>query len=182
MNKEYFNIKNNLYGVTNEEGNITVINSNTDPEEYLTKKNEIEHLMNLQESNYKTLKYIKSIFKTKTISLIALPLVCSIVFLRPSDLTLINEIILYLGVTSLGGAVICITSGMTYKKMKEYTKFLKEKSIEVPHEIDLLKEEVKTLEKNIEYKEVVTKDYSNIKNDSNVHVKKLVLKNNIWIN
>lgn len=176
MNKEYFNIENNLYGVTNEEGNITVINSNADPEEYLTKQNEIEHLMNLQENNYKTLKYIKSIFKTKTISLIALPLVCSIVFLRPSDLTLINEIILYLGVTSLGGAVICITSGMTYKKMKEYTKFLKEKSIEIPHEIDLLKEEVKTLEKNIEYKEVVTKDYSNIKNDSNVHVKKLVLK------
>lgn len=171
MNKEYFSINDNFYGVINEENKLNIILTENDPKDCLTKQNELENLLLIKNDINDKLNKIISIRKRKILGTIIYSTLC--VMVTEFSILLYLEFILLISILEL------ITKG-SYKKINNEINTLNKRNVEIGKNIDIMKNEVKKLEEEINYKNISINNYSNNYNYSSdkTKVKKLVLKKN----
>lgn len=169
MNKEYFSINNNFYGIINEENKLSIIATDNDPEKYLIKQNELEKLNKIKSQNIDNINKLISKRKRKILGTIIYSTLC-VMFCEYS-------ILLYLKFIVLVSILELLTKG-SYKKINKEISILNQKNQAIDNNVDLINKELNSLKKEINYEEILPNNYNNnysySKNETKV--KKLILK------
>ena len=156
MNKEYINLNNNTYAVTNEDGNIKVIKTNDEPDMVLKLQNLIEEKQNEKNAieGQKSKKTKKLLIKVLIEILIDLSTIVGFVFTFPN----VKELLCFTGLNICFRVISDQILG-SKKEIDEDIKDLNGNSLILKELIENLQEEEKNLERDYEYKEV--KSYEN---------------------
>ena len=177
MNVEYINLNNNLYAVTNENGQINVIKSNIDPEKLLNLQNELESKINekdylsIKEENDLRFLFIRGLLQTLLN-----------VILTINAIICISNIPIALSLISIGVLTKIISNCLfgSNKKINEQINLLDAQIIELKEEIKSLEEEIKELERKNEYRNICNYERYLKENEEKVlekpYVRKLSLK------
>lgn len=169
MNKEYFSINDNFYGVINEENKLNIILTESDPKDCLSKQNELENLFLIKNDINNKLNKTINKRKRKILGTIIYSTLC--VMVSEFSISLYLEFIFLISILEL------IAKG-SYKKINNEINTLNKRNIEIDKNIDIIKKEVKKLEEEINYKNIPINNYSNNYKYSSdkTKVKKLILK------
>lgn len=169
MNKEYFSINDNFYGVLNENNKLNVILSNQDPNQCLNKQNELENLNLIKNNNIDKINKLEGKRKRKIFATMIYSALCITVCEY--------NILIYLNIILSIMALELLTKG-SYRKINKEIESLNNKNIEINNLIEEKTKEVKKLEKELNYKSVNIYDYTTKNSNDKLKVKKLVLKKN----
>lgn len=177
MNKEYINLNNNTYAVTNEDGNIKVIKTNDEPDMVLKLQNLIEEKQNEKNAieGQKSKKTKKLLIKVLIEILIDLSTIVGFVctFLH------VKELLCFIGLNICFKVISDQILG-SKKEIDEDIKDLNGNSLILKELIENLQEEEKNLERDYEYKEVKSyENYLHTTEDNTLEkpmVRKLTLK------
>lgn len=177
MNKEYINLNENTYAVTNEDGNIKVIKTNDEPDMVLKLQNLIEE----KETNRKDLEFIcekkkkKLLIKILTEVLIDLSTISGFVFTFPN----VKELLCFIGLNVCFKVMSTQILG-SKKEINEKIKDLNGNVLILKEKIENLQKEERDLERDYEYKEVKSyENYLHTTEDNTLEkpmVRKLTLK------
>lgn len=177
MNIEFVNLNNNMYAVSNEEGQIKLIQTKDNPESYLNMQNELDdkyHKRILLLNQINRLSYI-SLFK-KIINKIT-----NIFILINTVLCFLNfeYHISIIGITVLFKMIIDNLMG-TNNELKNKKIYLKESYDLNEKEILSLEENIRKLKLELDYKQIHNYNdklnYENSKSIEKPYVRKLSLK------
>lgn len=177
MNKEYINLNNNTYAVTNEDGNIKVIKTNDEPDMVLKLQNLIEEKQNEKNAieGQKSKKAKKLLIKVLIEILIDLSTIVGFVFTFPN----VKELLCFIGLNVCFRVISDQILG-SKKEINEDIKDLNGNSLILKELIENLQEEEKNLERDYEYKEVkLYENYLHTTEDNTLEkpmVRKLTLK------
>lgn len=177
MNKEYINLNNNTYAVTNEDGNIKVIKTNDEPDMVLKLQNLIEEKQNEKNAieGQKSKKTKKLLIKVLIEILIDLSTIVGFVFTFPN----VKELLCFIGLNVCFRVISDQILG-SKKEINEDIKDLNGNSLILKELIENLQEEEKNLERDYEYKEVKSyENYLHTTEDNTLEkpmVRKLTLK------
>ncbi len=156
MNKEYINLNNDTYAVTNEKGRIKLIKTNDEPDKVLNIQNLIEEKQNEKNSieSQKSKKARKLLIKILIEVLINVSTIAGFVCSFPN----VKELLCLIGLN------VCfrVISDQIMGSKKEINNALKDlngNALILKELIENLQEEERNLERDYEYKEV--KSYEN---------------------
>lgn len=151
MNKEYVNLNDNIYAVTNENGNIKMIKCSCDPENMLKLQNMLEEKQKELESlsYFIAKKDIHSFIRTYLNIIITFFTICG-VFLTFSNLT---AVLCVLGLNVCANITLNELIG-SIGKLKKQINEATGKSLIILEEKEILEKEYESLSKMVEYKEV----------------------------
>ena len=177
MNKEYINLNNNTYAVTNENGNLKVIKTNDEPDMVLKLQNLIEEKQNEKDDieSQKSKKARKLLIKILIEVLINVMTITGFVCTFPNA----KNILCFIGLNVCFKVMSDQIMG-SKKEINEKIKDLNGNSLILKELIENLQEEERNLERDYEYKEV--KSYENYLHPTEENtlskpmVRKLILK------
>lgn len=177
MNKEYINLNENTYAVTNEDGNIKMIKCTDDPENMLKLQNMLEEKQKELESlSYFIAKKDINKFIRLYLNLIITLITVFGVFLTLSNLT---AALCVIGLNICANVTLNELIGSIGKLKKQITEATG-KSLIIQEEKETLEKEYESLSKMVEYKEVYNYErYLNKNKDVSIEkpmVRKLTLK------
>jgi hypothetical protein len=171
MNKEYINLNENTYAVTNENGNLKVIKTNDEPDMVLKLQNLIEEKQNEKKDieSQKSKKTRKLLIKILIEVLINVMTITGFVCTFPN----VKNILCFIGLN------VCFKV-ISKKEINEKINDLNGSALILKELIENLQEEERNLERDYEYKEV--KSYENYLHATEENtlskpmVRKLILK------
>lgn len=177
MNKEYINLNENTYAVTNENGNLKVIKTNDEPDMVLKLQNLIEEKQNEKDDieKQKSKKVRKLLIKVLIEMLINIATIVGFVCTFPN----IKELLCFIGLNVCFKVMSDQILG-SKKEINEKIKDLNGNSLFLKELIENLQEEERNLERDYEYKEI--KSYENYLHTTEENtlskpmVRKLILK------
>lgn len=177
MNKEYINLNNNTYAVTNENGNLKVIKTNDEPDMVLKLQNLIEEKQNEKKDieSQKSKKARKLLIKILIEVLINVMTITGFVCTFPN----VKNILCFIGLNVCFKVISDQIMG-SKKEINEKINDLNGSALILKELIENLQEEEKKLERDYEYKEV--KSYENYLHATEENtlskpmVRKLILK------
>ena len=176
MNIEFVNLNNNMYAVSNEEGQIKLIQSKDNPEVYLNMQNELD------DKYHKKVLLINQINKLSYISLFK-----KIINKITNIFILINAILCFINIEYISIIAITILFKIIIDNLIGTNDELKNKKIYFKESYDLNEKEILSLEENIrklklelDYQQVHNYNdklnYENSKSIEKPYVRKLSLK------
>lgn len=177
MNKEYINLNENTYAVTNENGNLRVIKTNDEPDMVLKLQNLIEEKQNEKDDieSQKSKKARKLLIKILIEVLINVMTITGFVCTFPNA----KNILCFIGLNVCFKVMSDQIMG-SKKEINEKIKDLNGNSLILKELIENLQEEERALERDYEYKEI--KSYENYLHPTEENtlskpmVRKLILK------
>lgn len=176
MNIEFVNLNNNIYAVSNEEGQIKLIQSKDNPEVYLNMQNELD------DKYHKQVLLINQINKLSYISLFK-----KIINKITNIFILINAILCFINIEYISIIAIIVLFKIIIDNLIGTNDELKNKKIYFKESYDLNEKEILSLEENIrklklelDYQQVHNYNdklnYENSKSIEKPYVRKLSLK------
>ena len=176
MNIEFVNLNNNMYAVSNEEGQIKLIQSKDNPEVYLNMQNELD------DKYHKKVLLINQINKLSYISLFK-----KIINKITNIFILINAILCFINIEYISIIAIIVLFKIIIDNLIGTNNELKNKKIYFKESYDLNEKEILSLEENIrklklelDYQQVHNYNdklnYENSKSIEKPYVRKLSLK------
>ena len=176
MNIEFVNLNNNMYAVSNEEGQIKLIQSKDNPEVYLNMQNELD------DKYHKKVLLINQINKLSYISLFK-----KIINKITNIFILINAILCFINIEYISIIAIIVLFKIIIDNLIGTNNELKNKKIYFKESYDLNEKDILSLEENIrklklelDYQQVHNYNdklnYENSKSIEKPYVRKLSLK------